>query len=77
MTSSSSRNLPGHGLRYILLRHSSRSTKVQHYELYACKGPGGAAGCTQAVFDESSLPAGVKRAFARVCPDTTTKWAEA
>ena len=57
--------------RYILLCHSNRSTKLQHYELYSKGGSGDGA---MAVFDEESLPPGVKCAFAAVCPDATPAW---
>lgn len=60
-----------HGLSYIMLRHSHRASKLQHYELYVLPGS------RRAVFDEASLAAGVKRAFARVCPDATPAWASA
>ena len=47
---------------------------MQHYELYARPSPAGSGGAATAVFDEASLPAGVQRAFAAVCPDATPSW---
>jgi len=46
--------------RYILLRHTHRGSKEQHYELYSHAG--------KTLFQEAELPRGVKCAFARVCP---------
>jgi hypothetical protein len=58
----------------VLLCHSNRSTKVQHYELYTL--PANAAAGTKAVtvFDEQTLPPGVKRAFSAVCPGAPAAW---
>lgn len=47
-------------VRYVLLRHSHRANKVQHYELLSLGGI--------AVFDEEMLPAGVRRAFKDASP---------
>jgi hypothetical protein len=47
--------------KYVLLRHTHRATKQQHYELYAL--PSG-----QTVFEAEQLPPEVRRVFARVCP---------
>jgi hypothetical protein len=47
--------------RYILLRHTHKATKQQHYELYSL--PSG-----QTVFEAEQLPGEVRRVFARVCP---------
>ena len=57
---------------YVLLCHTHRTSKTQHYELFAKAAPPG--GRPIAVFDEDSLPAGVKRAFAGVCPDAPPTW---
>mmetsp|Transcript_17015 Transcript_17015/g.39293 ORF Transcript_17015/g.39293 Transcript_17015/m.39293 type:complete len:172 (+) Transcript_17015:974-1489(+) len=43
-------------LRYILLRYTHNSTKLQHYELYSLGGT--------TVFERASLPDGVVSAFA-------------
>mgnify|MGYP004365107155 CR=1 FL=1 len=63
--------VPPAGIGYVVLRHSHRSSKVQHYELYEERvdgGPGlGRVRLT--AFDEARLPLGVKRAFAAVCPE--------
>ena len=56
-------------LRFVLLRHTHRTNKEQHYELYARE--------RQTVFDEASLPAGVKRAFAAVCAEVSPGWSTA
>jgi len=57
---------PPHGPpRFVLLRHSHRASKVQHYDGYALKT--GNAGGRLAVFDDAQLPAGIKRAFAELC----------
>ena len=58
---------PGVPKSYILLAHTHRANKMQHYELYSRPGPPG--GPPVAVFHDISLPAGVKRAFADVCID--------
>jgi len=47
--------------RYILLRHTHKATKEQHYELYSL--PSG-----KTVFEAEQLPAEVRRVFERVCP---------
>eukprot|EP00967_Tisochrysis_lutea_P150619 scaffold291728_cov28-Tisochrysis_lutea.AAC.3 len=47
--------------RYLVLRHTHKSTKQQHYELYSLISG-------NALLEEEDLPAGVKRAFAHVCP---------
>ena len=41
-------------------------------ELYSLPASGG--GAAETVFEEGGLPAGVKRAFATVCPDATAAW---
>ena len=56
---------PPHGPpRFVLLRHSHRASKEQHYDGYALKI---ADGGRLAVFDDAKLPAGIKRAFAQTC----------
>jgi hypothetical protein len=53
--------------QYIILRHSHRANKVQHYELYR-RPPAqrhGAPGT--AIFSEESLPNGVRNKFAHLC----------
>ena len=60
--------------RYVLLAHTHRANKQQHYELYARPTAGGEK---EAVFTDASLPAGVKRAFADVCPDAGQEWKHA
>ena len=47
-------------VRYAMLRHSHRTNKVQHYEGYMLG--------TKSIFDEESLPHGVRVAFRAVCP---------
>ncbi len=61
------------GISFVLLRHSHRSTKIQHYELYAMPSSE-AHGPRTTVFGEPDLPPGVKRAFASVCPDAQPSW---
>ena len=56
---------------YIVLRHSHRASKEQHYDLY------GLHASRVAVFDEASLPAGVKRAFSGICLDAKPSWKHA
>ena len=56
------------GLSYIVLRHSHKVTKEQYYDLY------GMHGSRRAVFEEASLPAGIKRAFASCCPWSASSW---
>ena len=56
-------------LHFVLLRHSHRSSKVQHYELFATPGQSAVA-----VFDSRTLPDGVKAAFAK-CPGVPAEWA--
>ena len=51
-------------IRYVILRHTHRSNKLQHYELFTLGNI--------AVFDENTLPPGVGRAFAAVCPSLAT-----
>ena len=43
---------------YVVLRHSYRVSKLQHYELYALPGSP-----QTTVFDAATLPNGVKHAF--------------
>jgi len=57
---------------FVVLRHSHRASKEQHYELYALPGTP-----QTTVFDAERLPAGVKRAFASTCPDADRSWREA
>ena len=61
---------------YVLLCHTHRSSKTQHYELYAQQPPphSGQQAKPVAVFEETTLPAGVKRAFATACPGAPTEW---
>ena len=59
---------------YVILKHTHRATKAQHYELYALPAPRGSGLKSEAVFNESSLPAGVKRAFAAVCVEAPAAW---
>ena len=63
---------PGYPRTYILLCHTHRSSKMQHYELYA--KPAAVGGRPTAIFDDATLPAGVKRAFASACPDASPAW---
>ena len=64
---------PPHGPpRFVLLRHSHRASKEQHYDGYALKTE--TAGCRIAVFDDAKLPAGIKRAFADTCSDAGRTW---
>ena len=64
---------PPHGPpRFVLLRHSHRASKEQHYDGYALKTE--TAGCRLAVFDDAKLPAGIKRAFADTCSDAGRTW---
>ena len=55
---------------FVVLRHSHRASKEQHYELYALPGRTPAV----AVFNDGSLPAGIKRAFASTCPVAGLAW---
>ena len=57
---------------FVLLCHTHRTSKVQHYELYAKPAPPGGKPTT--LFDEATLPSGVKRAFASVCPEANASW---
>ena len=59
---------------YVILSHTHRASKAQHYELYALPAPRGSGLNAEAVFDEGSLPAGVKRAFADVCVEAPAAW---
>jgi hypothetical protein len=56
-------------LRFVLLKHTHRTSKDQHYELYAKPGEP-----HMAAFERESLPAGVRRAFADVCPEADASW---
>ena len=63
---------------FIILRHSHKSTKTQHYDLYALSSARLSGDVSSraavSVFDDMSLPAGVKRAFASICPDAMPEW---
>jgi hypothetical protein len=67
---------PGRPATYVLLCHTHRSSKTQHYELYAQPPPphSGQQARPVAVFGEECLPAGVKRAFATACPGAPAEW---
>jgi hypothetical protein len=64
---------PPHGPpRFVLLRHSHRASKEQHYDGYALKTE--TSGGRLAVFDDAKLPAGIKRAFADTCTYAGPTW---